>query len=124
MLFVDMNDFLLVAIGAVVGATVRWMITTYSTARKWTPYSTIGINITGSFLLGMIIKLGLLNVLPPSAILLLGTGFCGAYTTFSTYAIDVVKCVDANQYQQALVIVGLSNVLGIAAALAGYNLVR
>lgn len=119
-----MNDFLLVAIGAIVGATVRWMITVYSTARKWTPYSTIGINITGSFLLGMIIKMGLLKVLSPSAILLLGTGFCGAYTTFGTYATDVVKCIESKQYQQALIIVGLSNVLGIAAALAGYNLVR
>ena len=118
-----MNDFFLVALGAVLGATLRWIITVYSAARKWTPYSTVGINITGSFLLGVITKLGLSNVLSPPAILLLGTGFCGAYTTFSTYSVDVIKSLNANQYQQAFTLIAASNVLGIAAAFVGYKLV-
>ena len=117
-----MNDFLLVSIGAVLGATLRWMITVYSTSKKWTPYSTIGINITGSFLLGAITKLGLINAVSPSVILLLGTGFCGAYTTFSTFTVDVIKSINAKKYQEAVMVVGLSNMLGIAAAFAGYNL--
>jgi CrcB protein len=118
-----MNDFLLVSIGAILGATLRWMITVYSTSKKWTPYSTVGINITGSFLLGIITKLGLVNVLSPSAILLLGTGFCGAYTTFSTFTVDVLKSINAKKYQEAFMVIGLSNMLGIAAAFAGYNVV-
>lgn len=116
-----MNDFFLVSIGAIIGATLRWLITMYSTARKWTPYSTIGINISGSFLLGTITKLGLMKVLTPSAVVLLGTGFCGAYTTFSTFSVDVMKSINSNNYSQAFFIVALSNFLGIAAAIAGYN---
>jgi CrcB protein len=118
-----MRDFVLVSLGAILGAIVRWIITLYSTAQKWTPYSTIGINITGSFLLGIITKLGLIKVLSPSAVLLLGTGFCGAYTTFSTYSVDVLKSIEANNYSQALTVVGLSNTLGIAFAFLGYKLV-
>ena len=117
-----MNNYLLLAIGAILGSSLRYSITLYSTAKKWTPYSTIGINVTGSFILGIITQLGVLNVLNPSMIVLLGTGFCGSYTTFSTFAVDVVKSMDKNNYEQAMMVVVLSNILGIAAAFSGYKI--
>ena len=118
-----MNNFLLLAIGAIVGATLRWVITVYSTAKKWEHYSTIGINVSGSFLLGIITKLSILNALQPSIVLLLGTGFCGSYTTFSTFSIDVIKAINSKNYEQAVMIVALSNILGILAAFAGYKVI-
>ncbi len=118
-----MNNFLLLAIGAILGASLRYAITLYATAKKWTPYSTVGINVTGSFILGMITKLGVLNALNPSMVLLLGSGFCGSYTTFSTFTVDVVKSIESNNYEQAMMVVLLSNILGIVAAFAGYKLI-
>mmetsp|Transcript_42350 Transcript_42350/g.90426 ORF Transcript_42350/g.90426 Transcript_42350/m.90426 type:complete len:80 (+) Transcript_42350:151-390(+) len=51
--------------------------------------------------------------------LLLGTGFCGAFTTFSTYSVDTLKLLQKQEYLKASALVASSNVLSIAAAGAG-----
>jgi CrcB protein len=64
-------------------------------AGAW-PWATFTVNVSGTFLLGLLVT-RLQERLPPSAYLrpLLGTGFCGAFTTFSTFQLEVVDLADA-----------------------------
>jgi len=116
-------DFLILSVGAILGATLRWLITVYSKAHNLTPYSTVGINISGSFILGAITKLASVNILSPPFVLLLGTGFCGAYTTFSTFSVDVVTFINAKEYTKAFSLALITNVLAILAAFVGFLVV-
>lgn len=76
------GDLVLVALGAAVGAPMRYLL-----ARRWDarlPWGTIGVNVVGSFLLGWCSALGLAG----SWLALLGTGFCGGLTTYSAFAVQ------------------------------------
>ena len=119
----SITDVLILSVGAVLGATLRWLITVYAKAQNLTPYSTTAINISGSFILGVVTKLSSISVLSPSLVLLLGTGFCGAYTTFSTFSVDVVTLINSAQYSQALALALVTNVLAIFAAFIGFAIV-
>lgn len=77
------------------------------------------VNVAGSFLLGCIAG----AVRPGShGALLAGTGFCGAFTTFSTYAVDAVKLAQAGQLGVAGLYVAASNIASIGAVAAGLQL--
>src|SRR6185295_6531044 len=84
-----------VAAGAV-GAPLRYLVDIAITERtKGTfPWATFVINVSGSFLLGLLTVLGLHHGLPKSARVVLGTGFCGAYTTFSTFSYETVRLLE------------------------------
>lgn len=81
------------------------------------PYATLLVNVVGSFLIGAII--GFLAKTTPewshSARLLLATGFCGGFTTFSAFSLDAVSLYERGQILAAAGYVGLSVVLSIAA---------
>jgi CrcB protein len=85
------------------------------------PWVTVAINVTGSFLLGMLVTVDGLSVELRTA---LGVGFLGGFTTFSTFSVQVVLDVDAGEPGRALAYLVASVVLGIAAATAGYALGR
>ena len=109
-----------VAVGAAAGALTRHGISEYGKARAQGPAAILVVNGVGSFLLG-----GIMGAVPgtPTA-LLAGTGFCGAFTTYSTYALDVVKLVQAGQVGHAAAYATATNVLSIGAAAAGLQLGR
>ena len=82
---------------------------------------TLVINVSGSFLLGFVTGLALSATRPPEAQLLVGAGFLGGYTTFSTASVEAVRLVQARRYGVALVTsVGMlvAAVLASAAGLA------
>ena len=87
----------LIASGAAGGALLRYSIGEWGKRRGQGPLSIMAVNILGSFLLGSVT--GALPGTP--AALLVGTGFCGAFTTFSTYSVDVVKFAQAGQLAPA-----------------------
>lgn len=87
-----------------------------------TPWSTAGVNVVGSFTLGAIMAQN--NSFSPRTKLLLGTGFCGAFTTFSTFSFDVVTFLVAGQYWKAFAYASSTNVLSIGAAMLGYKFCR
>ncbi len=105
---------LLVALGAAVGAPLRFLV-----GRAFPgPRGTLLVNVVGSLLLGFLIAL------PASgtALAVLGTGFCGALTTYSTFGLDTLKLVEEGAHRRALLNVAVSLALGLTAAYAGFGL--
>lgn len=110
-------ESLLVAAGGASGALVRWKIS--SLAAGWkneasTAYCVVAINTLGSFLLGSAFRLRQQNVISSNTFILFGTGFCGAFTTLSTFSLDVVKLLDKGLMSKAVSVIILTNVLGIS----------
>lgn len=110
-----------VAIGGLVGAPTRYLVDRAITARTTSerPWGTVVVNVSGSLLLGLLAGLALAHHLPITMSALLGDGFCGAYTTFSTFTYETVRLVEDGDILEAATNVGVSVVAGLAAAAAG-----
>src|SRR5205085_12150282 len=99
-------DFLLIGTGAFFGANLRYWVA--SIFANWLglafPYGTLFINISGSFVLGFVLTfIGNRLVADPGLRLLLGTGFLGGYTTFSTFSYDTVVLLERGDLLPAAV---------------------
>ncbi|MGY1640427.1 fluoride efflux transporter FluC [Geodermatophilus sp. SYSU D00703] len=114
---------LLVAAGALVGAPLRLLAERVAVTRRGrgSVVGTLAVNVAGSAVLGVV--LGLRSV-PPAVVVLVGTGFCGTLTTFSTYGNDVVRLVEERALGRALAYAGGTLLLGLGAAVVAYVLVR
>jgi CrcB protein len=115
---------LLLALAGGLGAVARFVLDgAVATARSWRyPVGTTAINLTGSFLLGLLAGLTATVLLPDPAYVVLGTGFLGGYTTFSTAAYETVRLAEQRRWVAALVH-GLGQVvLATALAVLGYVL--
>jgi CrcB protein len=104
-----------------VGAPSRYVIDRAITNRFASdlPWGTFVINMTGSLLLGVLTGLSLGHHLPAVPRALLATGFCGAYTTFSTFTFETVRLIEEGQLVDAAGTVVASVAVGLAAAAAG-----
>ncbi|GAA2053075.1 fluoride efflux transporter CrcB [Leifsonia soli] len=101
-----MTALLVVAVAAAggVGAVGRLVLDGVLKARVRVsfPFGTTVINVTGSFLLGLVTGLALAHGLPPEWRAVLGTGFLGGYTTFSTASYETVRLAQQRRYRAAL----------------------
>jgi CrcB protein len=88
------------------------------------PYGTLGVNISGSFLLGALLPFLVARGSPPEMRLLLTIGLCGGYTTFSTFAYESALLLQDGRHLRAAVYVVTSAVLTIAAMFLGFAAVR
>ena len=86
------------------------------------PWGTFVVNATGSFALGLLTGLALYHALPATPKLVLGTGFCGAYTTFSTFSFETVRLIEEGAVNEAVRNSLGTLVVGAAAAAAGLAL--
>lgn len=95
---------LAVAVAGGLGAVARLVLdgVLRSRVRAGFPLGTTVINITGSFLLGLVTGLALAHGLPPEWRAVLGTGFLGGYTTFSTASYETVRLAQQRRYRAAL----------------------
>jgi len=111
-------------VAAAIGAPARYVVDGLVQERvdRDLPAGTPLVNITGSFLLGLLTGLATHHGLSPAAKTVLGTGFCGAYTTFSTFTFETVRLAEEGDYGDAVRNVGLSLVIGAVAAAAGLAL--
>ena len=122
-----MLNFILISLGAIVGANLRYLISR-DTAR-WLgpvfPYGTMFINIAGSFIVGFFMIWTTERMLvDPRWRLLVVVGFCGGFTTFSSYAYESMAYFEQGQWMlMATNIVG-NNLLCLLGALAGMGLAR
>ena len=119
--------YLWIALGAVAGASARYFLSG-SIAKLLPssfPYGTLIINITGSLLLGFFIASTSERVLlDPRWRLLIAIGFCGSYTTFSSYAFETFALVEQGQWLLVGLNVIASNLLCLVSVLTGVALAR
>lgn len=90
------------------------------------PYGTLLINVTGCLVLGLVGTLAVerSTIVTPEVRLLVAVGFCGAFTTFSTFGFETLSLLRAGDYAEAALYVLGSNVLGLVAVFLGFTLVR
>lgn len=114
----------LTGIGGIAGAVLRFGLGKAVSARLGTsfPWGTWLINISGSLLLGVLYKMSLQGNLSPALWGMLGVGFCGAYTTFSTFGYETLQLIDSGRSRRAVLYVLSSLLLGIAGAALGMEL--
>ncbi|MGA0253851.1 MAG: FluC/FEX family fluoride channel [Vulcanococcus sp.] len=117
-----LKELALVGCGAVPGAWLRWQSGVHlGPVLGGSAVSDLLVNLIGSLILGF-----LAGPMPrrPSVLLLLGIGFCGCLTTFSSWMLDVVKLLQAGQPVFGLLLIVVSLLLGLACAAAGFQLSR
>ena len=122
-----MNRFLFIAIGAALGANARYAVGLWAAGRLGTgfPYGTLIVNVTGSLLLGFVLTLTTERLaLSPESRLLLGVGFLGSYTTFSSYTVEGIGLFRESGLWPGLLYVGGNVLLGLAFAGLGIYLAR
>jgi len=107
------------------GAVTRFVVDAW-TKRRWRspfPLATVVINVTGSLLLGVLAGAVLFHGQSSTWQTVVGTGFCGGYTTFSTASFETVRLVEQGRRTLALLNAVGSLVLSVAACAAGFALV-
>ncbi|BFV58228.1 hypothetical protein KCMC57_up33320 [Kitasatospora sp. CMC57] len=112
-------NWLLVAVGAAVGAPLRYLTDLALRARYGAgfPWGTLAVNVSGSLLLGVVA-----GVCSVRGQLLLGTGLCGALTTYSTFSYDLLRLAEGGLRGRAAGYLLGTLVAGLGAAWAGVGL--
>ena len=121
-----MTAWLLVCVGGPIGAVARWVLDG-AVQRRWPvgfPIGILAINVLGSFLLGALLAGTRSSGLHDEWVALAGTGFCGGFTTFSTFAFETSQLMHRHELLAAGANLLLSNVLGIVLVFAGLALGR
>lgn len=122
-----MKDFLAISAAAIVGANLRYLLSRLA-AREFGPvfpYGTLAINIVGSFIVGFFVIWTTERVLvDPRWRLLVVIGFCGSFTTFSSYAYETMAYFERGQWALMLANIFSNNLLCLGGALVGMALAR
>jgi CrcB protein len=107
-----------------IGAVTRYVVDAIvqQRSRRDHPWGTFIINVSGAFVLGFITGLALYHGLSATQRIILGTGFCGAFTTFSTFTFETVRLVEEGDTAVAVLNVVGSVVVAVAAAGLGIAL--
>ena len=107
-----------VALGAGIGAPARYLIDLWMKKlhSHWMPLETLLINVSGSFVLGLVLHSD------NNWKLLIGTGFAGAFTTWSTLAVEAQSFIHTKSHSKAFIYLLLTLVLGVSAAALGVKL--
>ena len=121
-----MNLLWYVALGSAVGGASRYALSMFIQQRASStfPIGTLIVNVTGSLVLGFVLRYALGSPSVSAEVrALLTTGFCGGYTTFSTFSYDAMTLIEDGDYRRAAIYIGASvlvsrvaTFLGIAAA--------
>ncbi len=121
-----MKQLLLVFLGGGIGSSLRYWIGKHlNSVETGIPYGTFAANIVGSFIIGIILGLALKNnSLSQNTILFLATGFCGGFTTFSTFAYENHIFLKTGDFMSFALYTCGSFVIGFAAVFLGIWLVK
>ena len=122
-----MKEILIVGLGGFAGSISRYLIQNALVNRFITifPFGTFLINIIGSLLIGLIFGFAeRYQWMTQEWRLFLAIGFCGSFTTFSTFAFDNLQMIRDGNYYQLFLYISLSLVLGVAIAWLGFILAR
>lgn len=122
-----MRTFWAVALGAALGGVARYYLASAIQQRVGPtfPWGTLVINVSGSLLLGVLMRYALATPTVSAEVrAFLTTGFCGGYTTFSTYSYETATLLEDGQYTRAGTYALASVVLALVATFAGFMLAR
>lgn len=124
---IEWKSYAWISVGAILGANLRFLlgkiVTRYTDAAF--PYGTLLINLTGSLLLGFFLVWTTERVLAdPMWRLLVAIGFCGSYTTFSSYAFETMSYFEQGHWTMFAANVLANNLLSLGAVLVGAILAR
>jgi CrcB protein len=120
-------DLLVISLGAIVGANTRYLLSRFTAKELGLafPYGTLIINVTGSLIVGFFIVWTTERVLAdPRWRLLIVVGFCGSFTTFSSYAFETMAYFEQGRWLLMLTNALSNNLLCLGGALAGMALAR
>jgi CrcB protein len=116
-----------IALGSALGGVARYLLggLIQRTTEGTFPLGTLVINVTGSFVLGLLYRYAAESAaVTPEVRAMLTIGICGGYTTFSTFSYETVRLLEDGEYTRALTYVGLSVVLSVGGAILGIALGR
>jgi CrcB protein len=123
---VDTRELAAIGLGGAAGALLRvWLGREFPVAAGQWPWITFAINVSGAFVLGYVVtrlqeRLPLTTYRRP----MIGTGFCGAFTTFSTMQLELVRMLDHHHYALAIGYAGASVAAGYLAVFGATAIVR
>ena len=120
MFFIMIRNILLVALGGAVGSVGRYLVS--KNLEGSFPWGTLTVNIVGSLLIGFLTGLVAKGTVSPEMKLLLVTGFCGGFTTFSTFSNESFQMLKVGDALLAALYIGGSVSLGILAVFLGMAL--
>lgn len=116
----------LIGIGGSCGAAARYLLSRFinnkSSDISFFPFSTFIINISGSFILGLLANFYLTQQISDEVWFLMGIGFCGAFTTFSTFGHEAISLIIVKKVKVAFLYVLTSILLGVLSALIAFML--
>ncbi len=122
-----MLNMFAVAIGAALGANLRYLISTWVAQRVGSgfPYGTLLINVTGCLVIGIVLTLAATKfTLSEPLRLLIVTGILGGYTTFSSFGYEAFALIGSGNIEEAILYMTSSLILGLGAVFLGSLLVR
>lgn len=120
-------QYVAIAAGAVLGANLRFVVSTWAADRLGAdfPYGTLLVNVSGAFVIGVFLAfLGTRLGINPLWRLFFATGFLGGYTTFSSYAWEALALADQGAWLRAVGYVVGTNLVGLLGVWLGATLVR
>lgn len=91
-------EFVLLAVGAIVGAYLRYRLVESPVAVYGLPVNVLVVNVLGSFMLGLFSILSIGLNLDPQYTILVAVGFCGSFTTMSSFALETSNLLDSNRF--------------------------
>jgi len=94
----NVTEFVLLAVGALVGAFLRYAMVASPKTIGGLPVNVLAVNVLGSFILGLFSVLAVALNLDSNYSLLVATGFCGAFTTMSSFALETSNLMDNNRF--------------------------
>ena len=116
-----MRILLLIGAGGFIGSICRYLVQQFIQNKLVStfPYGTLGVNITGCFLIGLILALSLKGYVTNDWRLFLVTGICGGYTTFSAFSMESVALFRSGEMLSGFTYIAGSVLLGLLATFAG-----
>jgi fluoride exporter len=122
-----LNHFLLITLGAIIGANARYLLVVWAANRLGVtfPCGTLLVKVSGSLILGFVLFLTTERLsISPEIRLFLTVGVLGSYTTFSTFSVETINLLHGGSMWHGLLNIAGNNILGIVAALIGAQLAR
>ena len=117
---------LLVALGGAIGAPLRYLVDRAVQARHDSlfPWGTLAVNTVGSLILGLLAGGTAAHAVPGTAMALLGTGLCGALTTYSTFGYETIRLLEERAHRFAVLNAAAAVAAGLGAGFVGFALGR